>query len=72
VIRELLCPSDSIKKTFEGLKAHAALKRSMGLTNRDDSPKSIDMRVIRVHFGFSHVEFRAIKRELEKKLGVEI
>ena len=71
VIRELLAPSDELKKTFEGLKAHAELSKQQG-EKFIRVPKSIDFRTIKLHYGFRPRDIAGLKNEFKKQLGVEI
>lgn len=71
VIRELLSPSKAILKTLEGIKAHSKLAKEMKQP-RIHVPPEVNLRVIRMHYGFSYHKMNEIKREFKNKLGVEI
>lgn len=71
VIRELLSPTDALKKTFEGIKAHSELAKQSG-EKYIRVPKSIDMRTIKLHYGFRQRDIAGLKNEFKKELGVEI
>ena len=71
VVRELLSPTDALKRTFEGIKAHSELSRDSG-EKYIRVPKSIDIRTIKIHYGFRQRDIIGLKNEFKKELGVEI
>jgi hypothetical protein len=71
VIRELLSPTDALKRTFEGIKAHSEVAKQTG-EKYIRVPKSIDMRTIRLHYGFRQKDIVGLRYEFKQQLGVEI
>lgn len=71
VVRELLSPTDALKKTFEGMKAHSELAKESG-EKYIRVPKSIDIRTIKLHYGFRSRDIAGIRNEFKRELGVEI
>lgn len=71
VVRELLSPTDGLKRTFEGIKAHSEVSKEKG-EKYIRVPKSIDLRTIKIHYGFRQQDIAGLKNEIKEQLGVEI
>jgi hypothetical protein len=71
VIRELLAPSEGVLKTHEGMIAHSELAKKRGETSLR-VPNDINIRTIKLHYGFRDKDVLLLKKEIKKKLGVDI
>ena len=72
IIRELMSPSEAVKQTIEGIRAHAELAKQTGEIYRVRIPREVDIRAIKIHYGFRDMDIIKVKKEFETVLGVKI
>ena len=71
VIRELLAPSVALKQSFIGMQAHSEMAKSQG-ERYIRVPNTINIRAIRLHYGFKNRDMVNLRQEFIEHLGVRI
>lgn len=71
VIRELISPSISLKKSFTGMKAHSEMAKKQGV-KFIRPPQSINFRAIKLHYGLCHRDMVSLRKEFNLHLGVNV